>query len=61
MVISHTPFMIPSTANAVILRGAKPVFAEIEENTLNNDGTYKSVQHIKIQYMEKKITPDKYE
>lgn len=30
-------FTFPSTANAVLLRGAKPVFAEIDENTLNID------------------------
>lgn len=30
-------FTFPSTANAVILRGAKPVFAEVKEDTLNID------------------------
>jgi len=30
-------FTFSSTANAVVLRGAKPVFAEIDENTLNID------------------------
>lgn len=30
-------FTFSSTANAVLLRGAKPVFAEIDENTLNID------------------------
>lgn len=30
-------FTFSSTANAVMLRGAKPVFAEIDENTLNLD------------------------
>ncbi|WZL71643.1 dTDP-4-amino-4,6-dideoxygalactose transaminase [Clostridiaceae bacterium 35-E11] len=30
-------FTFPSTANAVLLRGAKPVFCEIDENTLNID------------------------
>lgn len=30
-------FTFPSTANAVISRGAKPVFAEIKESTLNID------------------------
>lgn len=39
-------FTFPSTANAVMLRGAKPVFAEIDESTLNID----------IEDMEKKIT-----
>lgn len=32
-------FTFSSTANAVLLRGAKPVFAEIDENTLNIDPT----------------------
>lgn len=30
-------FTFSSTANAVLLRGARPVFAEIDENTLNLD------------------------
>jgi len=30
-------FTFPSTANAVISRGARPVFAEIKDNTLNID------------------------
>lgn len=30
-------FTFPSTANAVLLRGARPVFAEIREDTLNLD------------------------
>ncbi len=30
-------FTFPSTANAIMLRGGVPVFAEIEENTLNID------------------------
>lgn len=30
-------FTFSSTANAVLLRGARPVFAEIDENTLNID------------------------
>lgn len=30
-------YTFPSTANAVMLRGAKPVFAEIREDTLNID------------------------
>ena len=32
-------FTFSSTANAVLLRGAKPVFAEIDEDTLNIDPT----------------------
>lgn len=40
-------FTFPSTANAVMLQGATPVFAEIKENTLNID-PYD---------IEKKITP----
>jgi len=30
-------FTFPSTANAIMLRGGVPIFAEIEENTLNID------------------------
>ena len=30
-------FTFPSTANAIMLRGGVPVFAEIGENTLNID------------------------
>jgi dTDP-4-amino-4,6-dideoxygalactose transaminase len=30
-------FAFPSTANAVVLRGARPVFAEVREDTLNLD------------------------
>jgi len=32
-------FTFSSTANAVLLRGARPVFAEIDENTLNIDAS----------------------
>lgn len=37
---------------------SKLVLFNFEENNFK-DGTYKPIQHIKIQYIEKGITPDK--
>lgn len=50
-------FTFPSTANAIMLRGGVPVFAEIEENTLNIDPL--DIKR-KITYRTKAILPVHY-